>query len=629
MNNQNKIMVIFFSLSILLLVTVGISYAYFTANAAGETGTTIEVTGGKMTIEFNGGENITIAQTIPSANPIETKYFTVTGINTTELDMGYSLYLVVTNNTFDNYAIQYKLNGQNPGSSGTTVPNNTEPVPIKSGANTTLLGKGTFGHSTGATGKIHTYSLEIYFADMPFEQNINHERSFNARIHISEYSTGDRLISSLDLAEKAKKINMYQYMAEMVHKEYLNKVNILDSEALGNLVTLEENYHDAASSLREQINATEFLDTEIPREKVESITFIDTLVAPNGAQDSVDVSESQNGSVMLWYKQGSTPDLYEITIGQTGGVRAPIHSDFLFAILPNLSSVSGTLLTNDTKTMSYMFTGTGYNTMDTYSLNLSGWNTSNVTDMSGMFSDTGNGADEWEIIGINGWNVSNVADMSKMFNGSAQIADSISLNLSWGENTSNVTDMSGMFTSFGLNATAGITLTGINGWNTSKVTNMAWMFSEMAKNTEVAFNLNLNSWNTSNVTDMSGMFYDTATETSSWSVGTLAGWNIAKVNNLSSMFYNAGASASTFILNLSGWNTGNATLMSDMFFGAGYDATNWSIDGTDDPESSEDTDIIGNNWQVFKLVHSKCDIFSNISLTAQASLTDTLINWGC
>ena len=61
---------------------------------------------------------------------------------------------------------------------------------------------------------------------MPFEQNINHERSFNARIHISEYSTGDRLISSLDLAEKAKKINMYQYMAEMVHKEYLNKVNI-------------------------------------------------------------------------------------------------------------------------------------------------------------------------------------------------------------------------------------------------------------------------------------------------------------------------------------------------------------------------------------------------------------------
>ena len=34
----------------------------------------------------------------------------------------------------------------------------------------------------------------------------------------------------------------------------------------------------------------------------------------------VDVSESQNASVVLWYKQGSTPDLYEITIGQTGGV---------------------------------------------------------------------------------------------------------------------------------------------------------------------------------------------------------------------------------------------------------------------------------------------------------------------
>ena len=67
-------------------------------------------------------------------------------------------------------------------------------------------------------------------------------------------------------------------MAEMVHKEYLNKVNILDSEALGNLVTLEENYHDAASSLREQINATEFLDTEIPREKVEVLHLLIPLL---------------------------------------------------------------------------------------------------------------------------------------------------------------------------------------------------------------------------------------------------------------------------------------------------------------------------------------------------------------
>ena len=43
------------------------------------------------------------------------------------------------------------------------------------------------------------------------------------------------------------------------------------------------------------------------------------------------------------------------------------------------------------------------NTMDTYSLNLSGWNTSDVTDMSVCL--VYKGADEWEIIGINGWNV--------------------------------------------------------------------------------------------------------------------------------------------------------------------------------------------------------------------------------
>ncbi len=617
MTDRNRMLAIFLSLGILFLITIGISYAYFTASITGEDATTITVTGGKMKVNFDGGNIINITNIIPSTNPIETKTFTVTGINTTELDMGYALYLVVEENSFDNYAIQYKLSGENTDSSGSTVPNSTDVVPIKSGGSTTLLGKGTFAAPTGNEGKVHTYNLEIFFSNMPFDQNTNHNKEFNAHIHIDDYSTGgNRLVNSLNLAEKAKKINMYQYISDMINKEYQNKARELDAEELEDLQDLADDYHAMAYDLRGEINSTQtFLNTTISRDKVESITFTNTNVVPEGVLGSFDVSELNNGSVMLWYENGITPGLYNIIIGQNGGVKAPIHSDFLFAILPNLSSVSGNLLTNDTRTMSYMFTSTGYNVISGYDLDLSGWNTTNVTDMSGMFSDAGNGATDWSINGLSGWEVSNVADMSKMFNGTAQTADSIELDLSWGPKTSKVTDMSGMFTSFGTMATT-FAIIGLDNWDVSRVTNMAWMFAEIANNIETAFSLDLDNWTTDNVLDMSGMFLDTATHSTDWSVGTLADWNISNVNNLSSMFYNAGHNTATFELDLSEWVTSNITLMNDMFYEAGYNATTWSIGN------------IG-GWQLSKVVHSRCTAFDNISIAAQTSLNSVLETWGC
>ena len=50
-----------------LLITIGLSFAYFTANIeGGEEGTTITVTGGSMNIIYNGGANININNIIPS-----------------------------------------------------------------------------------------------------------------------------------------------------------------------------------------------------------------------------------------------------------------------------------------------------------------------------------------------------------------------------------------------------------------------------------------------------------------------------------------------------------------------------------------------------------------------------------
>ena len=615
LKTKNKLALAVTSLVFLLLIVIGVSYAYFTANITGEDSTTITVTGGKMSMIFAGGNNITASNLLPTDNPIATKIFTVTGNNTTDLDMGYSLYLVVDDNTFNNYAIQYKLTSENTDNSGTVIKDNTDLIPVKNGISTTLLGYGTFDSPTDES-KTHTYTLKLYFSSMPFNQNENQDKEFKAHIKIDDYSLGnDRLIGSLNFTEKAKRINLYHYFSDMLHKEYENKQYELNEIELTELETLASEYSNLAMSLRDEINlTTNFLNTTIERDKVESIEFINSNVVPEEVIGSFDVSETQNGSVMLWYEQGSSADLYKITIGQNGGVKAPIHADFLFAILQNLSNVIGELKTNDTKTMSSMFESTGYNyNIINFNLDLSSWDTSNVTDMSGMFTDTGSTAENWNIGDISSWDTSNVIDMSNMFTSAGYNATGLNLDLS-GWNTSKVTDMSGMFSSFGSSLTT-FNLGNIGSWDTSKVTNMSWMFSETGKNAN-DFNLNLSLWNTTNVTDMSGMFYQTGSNATIWSIGNLNNWNTSKVTNMSNMFANAGYSSSSFNLNLTNWNTSKVTLIYSMFESAGYNSTTWSIGNI-------------SNWDISKLINSPCEAIIDLNSIALTSLSDVIAKWNC
>lgn len=156
-------------------------------------------------------------------------------------------------------------------------------------------------------------------------------------------------------------------------------------------------------------------------------------------------------------------------------------------------------------------------------LDLSGINTSKVTDMSSMFY----GCKELMALDVSSFNTSHVADMSKMF---FQCGNISSLNLD-GFDTSEVTDMQYMF--YG----CGISSLDLSGFDTSNVTNMREMFRSCV----FLESLDLSNFNTSNVTDMSGMFYCAVS-------GTM---------NYSSLTY----------LNLSGFDTSNVISMEQMFAG--------------------------------------------------------------
>ena len=171
-------------------------------------------------------------------------------------------------------------------------------------------------------------------------------------------------------------------------------------------------------------------------------------------------------------------------------------------------------------------------------LNLGDFNTSNVTNMNSMFY--GCGADK--ISGIENFDTSKVTDMSHMFESAyaTEIRGIEKLN------TSNVTDMNYMF------AWNGLTSINLSNFDTSKVTNMSGMFSGSE-----ALTLDLSSLDTSNVTDMGGMFYyNKATE-----IKGMDKWNTKSVVTVFNMF----AESKVEIIDLSAFDFANITSYSNLF----------------------------------------------------------------
>ncbi|HFX3861129.1 TPA: BspA family leucine-rich repeat surface protein, partial [Enterococcus faecium] len=127
-------------------------------------------------------------------------------------------------------------------------------------------------------------------------------------------------------------------------------------------------------------------------------------------------------------------------------------------------------------------------------LDVSKWDTSKVTNMAAMFRD----CKSLTTLDVSDWDTSKVTTMYSMFNNCHSLT---SLDVSnW--DTSNVTDMSGMFDMFELGTSSSLTSLDVSNWDTSKVTTMYSMFRD-CRNLTI---LDASDWDTSNVTDMTQMF---------------------------------------------------------------------------------------------------------------------------
>lgn len=230
----------------------------------------------------------------------------------------------------------------------------------------------------------------------------------------------------------------------------------------------------------------------------------------------------------------------------------PTSTAYWFSGCIHLTNINGieNLKTDSVTDMSRMF----YMCRSLNTLDVSNFNTSNVTNMFSMFNDA------WVLdLDVSNFNTAKVMNMGEMFMNCNQLHE---LNLS-NFNTANVTDMHSMF-----NGCTGLTNLDLSSFNTSNVTDTWGMFLSCNSLTS----LNVGSFNTAKVTKMDSMF-GTCSLLSNLDVSNF------DTSNVTSMYCMFNGCSSLTVLNLSSFNTEKVEIMTGMFQNAANLSTIYVGDG--------------------------------------------------
>ncbi|WEV72233.1 BspA family leucine-rich repeat surface protein [Bifidobacterium sp. ESL0790] len=183
------------------------------------------------------------------------------------------------------------------------------------------------------------------------------------------------------------------------------------------------------------------------------------------------------------------------------------------------------------------------------SIDLSGWNMSQVTRMDDMFMDD---TSLTHIDGLENWDTSNVVSMEQMFQDDSALEnlDGIS---NW--NVPKLERITQMF----LEAKS-IDHLDLSAWRSNVLAGIRYAFYDMA----ALKSLDVSNWNVAGVDDMYGTFQGDSLLSELKGLDT---WNASSaLNNMAEMFTNDSALTS---VDLSGWDLSGVTHMNELFFGDG------------------------------------------------------------
>ena len=541
-------------ISLLVLLTTGLSYAYFSTSVSGNNDAKdVVVETGTLKLVYTDSPEIVAEHIKPGWST--TKVVTVK--NTGTLDVSYNLVWQeltneITNNELVISASCERLNSSN------AVEGTCESI-IESPVGSNKIKK-NISIESGIT---HKYTFTITFKEMNQGQDYNQNKKFNGVIGVEEYKdTAVYCTFDGNLKQGTEYVNgqyTYRYMQEA--REYGNWTNI-DQDGWGVALTDSNSTEPVTSKLCTYINNKPVITTaytynyskassiDLSNNDTSNITNMSNMFMGSSATSinlsDIDTSNVTNMSGMFNRSQATTLDVNHFDTSKVTNMSGMFDNSKATTL--DVSHFDTSKVTN----MSGMFDNSKATTLD-----VSHFDTSKVTNMSDMFYNS-----KATTLDVSHFDTSKVTNMNSMF------AESQATTLDVSHfDTSNVTEMGGMFS----NSKA--TTLDVSHFDTSNVTGMGSMFS----NSRVTI-LDLSHFDTSKVTSMYAMFRNLKVNSLD-----ISNFNTSNVTNMSDMF--SGSQATT--IDVSNFDTSNVTGMSSMF--SGISAT--SIKGLETFNTSEVTDM--------------------------------------
>ena len=351
----------------------------------------------------------------------------------------------------------------------------------------------------------------------------------------------------VDISSKVSKTTYnnataFRISNNLEHKSYDVKIETIDKNLKSELATVAIEEPRAIFKTGTEVNAkmkqlagTEGATYQTEDTNITEIKRATEISDANKIDSNIVSTPESNVPIYMWFYNGI---IYYYSIDEKPEMN--ISAANMFRSCKALTSLDvSNFDTGNVTDMSYMFAGCSKIT----NLDVSGFNTSKVINMSCMFLSCG----ELIILDVANFNTSSVNNMWRMFYGCRGLS---SLNVS-NFNTSRVTSMTSMFENC-----SGLTSLDVTKLNTSSVKSMSYMFRDCSELTS----LDVTKFNTNNVTSMEYMFMRCSGLTSL----DVTKFNTSNVTNMEAMFYGCSKLIS---LNVTKFNTSNVTNMKNMFCG--------------------------------------------------------------
>ena len=523
MDKKKESIILSVILLCLILIAVGMSYAFLKTSFFGAKTSVLKVGSLSLVLDETSGNAITVEDGTPmydSEGVKQDNYFTFALKNNGVIDSAYTIYL--EDQPLDNGDIRVGQSYVH-----YNLEKDSSVLPAKALEGDQVIDKGIIKKN-----QTINYKMRLWFAnDIPQSEE---NKVFKAKLNIVG-SQNTRMMATND------------YVGGLWKRKQSTVTKIVFQDSINKIEGESESW-DISSAKNKTVMARLVPNTD------------DTTTNTLYIQGNGGVIANYNSNY-LFYNFSKLTEIENINLLDTSNVttmdamfeysRSLTNLDVSKFDTSNVTDMSGMFLacrsltsldlskfdTSNVTSMYKMFYGCSSLT----SLDLSNFDTLKVTNMEDMFSS----CSSLTSLDVSNFDTSKVTDMSWMFKNCSSLT---SLDVSKFD-TSEVTGMNSMFYDC-----SRLTSLDVSNFNTSQVTNMYSMFYDCSRLTS----LDVSNFNTSQVTDMYSMFSSCNSLTSL----DVSKFDTLQVTTMSYMFYGCSRLTS---LDVSNFNTSQVTNMYSMF----------------------------------------------------------------